>query len=129
MGAFANLHANAQDPLLKRLVQLVMTDEAFHHKFGKIWAGRTIPKLSEDEHARIEDWAASCFETLLFNLSNIRQRKAIYAQFGLDWEWVRDACREGYGERVRRHSLTQGHHLFRVLVKKLVGAGLGTARP
>ena len=128
MGAFANLHANARDPLLKRLVQLVMTDEAFHHKFGKIWAGRTIPKLSEDEHARIEDWAASCFETLLFNLSNIRQRKGIYAQFGLDWEWVRDACREVYGERERRNSLKQGTNIFRVLVKTLMGAGIVTER-
>src|SRR5271154_6482550 len=35
MGAFADLHARTRDPLLKRLVQLVMTDEAFHHKFGK----------------------------------------------------------------------------------------------
>jgi len=128
MGAFANLHANAQDPLLKRLVQLVMTDEAFHHKFGKIWAGRTIPKLSEAEHDRIEDWAARCFETLLFNLSNIRQRRQIYAQFGLDWEWVRDACREVYGERERRNSLKQGTNIFRVLVKTLMGAGIVTDR-
>src|ERR1044072_4885765 len=36
MGAFANLHAYTRDPLLQRLVQLVMTDEAFHHKVGKI---------------------------------------------------------------------------------------------
>lgn len=128
MGAFANLHANARDPLLKRLVQLVMTDEAFHHKFGKIWAGRTVPKLSPEEHARIEDWAAQCFETLLFNLSNIRQRRDIYAQFGLDWEWVREACREVYGERERRESLKQGTNIFRVLVKTLIGAGIVTER-
>ena len=45
-----------------------MTDEAFHHKFGKIWADRTIPKLTEEEHNIVEDWAAHCFQTLLFNL-------------------------------------------------------------
>src|SRR5215831_5217418 len=49
MGAFATLYQNAQDPLLVKLCQLVMTDEAFHHKFGKIWADRTIPKLSSEE--------------------------------------------------------------------------------
>ena len=38
MGAFATIHSQTRDPLLRRLVQLVMTDEAFHHKFGKIWA-------------------------------------------------------------------------------------------
>ena len=36
MGAFANLHKHSRDPVLCRLEQLVMTDEAFHHKFGKI---------------------------------------------------------------------------------------------
>ena len=36
---------SCNDPLGKKLMQLVMTDEAFHHKFGKIWADRTVPKL------------------------------------------------------------------------------------
>ena len=47
MGAFATLYKEARDPLLRHLCQLVMTDEAFHHKFGKIWADRTIPHLSQ----------------------------------------------------------------------------------
>ena len=38
MGAFATFFNNIRDPLGKKLMQLVMTDEAFHHKFGKIWA-------------------------------------------------------------------------------------------
>ncbi|SLN75959.1 ferritin-like domain-containing protein [Oceanibacterium hippocampi] len=128
MGAFANLHRHTSDPVLKRLVQLVMTDEAFHHKFGKIWADRTIGKLSADEHRRVEEWAARCFEILLFNLSNIRQRHHIYEAFGLDWEWVRDACREVYGETERRNSLTQQTNIFRVLIKTLLQAGIITDR-
>ncbi|MEO8602708.1 MAG: ferritin-like domain-containing protein, partial [bacterium] len=50
MGAFATIHSRTNDPLLRRMVQMVMTDEAFHHKFGKIWADRTVPKLTEEEH-------------------------------------------------------------------------------
>ncbi len=46
MGAFATFHSLTEDPLLRRTVQFVMTDEAFHHKFGKIWADLTVPKLS-----------------------------------------------------------------------------------
>lgn len=128
MGAFAGTHAATRDPLLKRLVQLVMTDEAFHHKFGRIWAGRTVPKLSAEEHARVEDWAAQCFETLLFNLNNIRQKQVIYGQFGLDWEWVRGACREIFSEADRRRSLTLPTNIFRVLVKTLLSAGIITGR-
>jgi hypothetical protein len=128
MGTFASLHASARDPLLQRMVQFVMTDEAFHHKFGRIWAARTVPKLSKEEHERIEDWAAACFETLLFNLNNIRQKQVIYAQFGLDWEWVRAACREIFSEADRRRSLTLPTNVFRVLVKTLVNAGIVTER-
>ena len=75
---------NGNDPLAKKLTQLVMTDEAFHHKFGKIWADRTIPKLSKEEHEIVENWAAHCFQTLLFNLVAPHQMTAIYAEFGLD---------------------------------------------
>ncbi len=46
MGAFATFYNQINDPLGKKLMQLVMTDEAFHHKFGKIWADRTIPNLT-----------------------------------------------------------------------------------
>ena len=69
-----------------KLCQLVMTDEAFHHKFGKIWADRTIPKLSAEENNLVEDWAAQCFQTLLFNLVNPEQMKSVYAEVGIQWK-------------------------------------------
>ena len=128
MGAFASIHRYTNDKVLKRLTQLVMTDEAFHHKFGKIWADKTVPKLTLKEHDIVEDWAAQCFETLLFNLTNVRQRYYIYEKFGLDWEWVRDATREVFGEDERRNSLKDETSIFRVLVKTLLQAGIITQR-
>ena len=128
MGAFATIHSKTNDPLLRRLVQLVMTDEAFHHKFGKIWADRTIPELSSEEHARVEDWAARCFETLLFNLVNAEQKKVVYARLGLDWEWVRDAILESFTDDKRREMMTEGTNIFRVLIKTLLKAGIITSR-
>jgi len=127
MGAFANLHAHARDPLLKRLVQLVMTDEAFHHKFGKIWAERTIPRLSREEHERVEDWAAQVFEMLLFNLSSLNQRAYIYEAFGLDVKVLRESVRERFAGG-RKNSLRDGTNIFRVLVKTLLNAGIITER-
>jgi len=128
MGAFATLNLRSRDPLLRRVVQLVMSDEAFHHKFGKIWADRTVPQLSEEEHARVEDWAARCFQTLLFNLVNSEQKQEIYGQFGLDWRWVRSAVLEAFGDADRRDNLRQQTNIFRVLVKTLVKAGIITER-
>jgi 1,2-phenylacetyl-CoA epoxidase catalytic subunit len=128
MGAFATLHMRSHDPLLRRLVQLVMTDEAFHHKFGKIWADKTVPHLSEVEHERVEGWAAQCFQTLLFNLVNSEQKQAIYAQFGLDWQWVRSAVLEAFTDEDRRQNMTESTNIFRVLIKTLLKAGIITER-
>ncbi len=128
MGAFAHTHAHTRDPLLKRLVQLVMTDEAFHHKFGKIWADRTMPKLTPAEHDIVEDWAAHCFETMLFNLNSIRQRKMLFDAMGLDWQWVRDAVREVYGDAGRRQETKDKTTIFNVLARTLWKAGIITDR-
>jgi hypothetical protein len=128
MGAFASLHSRTDDPLLRRVVQLVMSDEAFHHRFGKIWADRTVPKLSEEEHEKVEDWAAKCFQTLLFNLVNAEQKQAIYPQFGLDWQWVRSAVMEAFTDSDRRRMMRESTNIFRVLIKTLFKAGIITER-
>jgi hypothetical protein len=128
MGAFATLYQRAKDPLLVKLCQLVMTDEAFHHKFGKIWADRTIPKLTPDEHNIVEDWAAQCFQTLLFNLINAEQMQVVYTSVGIDWQEARASIMEAVTDDDRRESLKQSANIFRVLVKTLLNAGIITAR-
>jgi hypothetical protein len=128
MGAFATIQRETTDPLLRRLIQFTMSDEAFHHKFGKIWADRTIPKLSEEEHEHVEQWAAQAFQILLFNLVNAEQKQAIYGEFGLDWQWVRGAILESFTDEDRRRDMTQNTNIFRVLIKTLLKAGIITDR-
>ena len=128
MGAFATFHAKSHDPLLRRLTQLVMTDEAFHHKFGKIWADRTMPHLTQQEHEKVEDWAMQCFNTLLYNLVSPDQKQTIYAQFGLDWQWVQGAVAEAITDDYRRERMKEGTDIFRVLIKTLLKAGIITER-
>ena len=105
-----------------------MTDEAFHHKFGKIWADKTIPKLDENEQNIIEDWAANCFQILLFNLVNPEQKKIIYDQFGLDWKQVLDELHDIITDDDRRERMRESTDIFRVLVKTLLKAGIITDR-
>jgi hypothetical protein len=128
MGAFATNYQYTRDPLLKRLCQLVMTDEAFHHKFGKIWADRTIPHLSQPERDMIEDWAAQVFTGLLFNLGSPEQKKPIYAEFGIDWEWAQAAFREAFTNARVRERMKDSTNIFRVLIKTLLKAGIITDR-
>lgn len=128
MGAFATIYNEWHDPLARRLTQLVMTDEAFHHKFGKIWADRTIPKLDAAEHAIVEDWAAHCFQTLLFNLVAPHQMKAIYEDFGLDADIVMAQFQELATDAERRERMKKATDIFRVLVKTLWNANIITDR-
>ena len=128
MGAFATIQRETNDPLLRRLIQFTMSDEAFHHKFGKIWADRTVPKLSAEEHEHVEQWAAQAFQILLFNLINAEQKQEIYREFGLDWQWVRAAILESFTDEDRRKDMTQNTNIFRVLIKTLLKAGIITDR-
>jgi hypothetical protein len=128
MGAFATIYTYSRDPLLVRLCQLVMTDEAFHHKFGKIWADRTIPHLSQSERDLIEDWAVEVFKGLLFNLGSPEQKKGIYEEFGLEWSWVQGAFMEALTDKKIRERLQDSTSIFRVLIKTLLKAGIITDR-
>ncbi|HEY8572411.1 ferritin-like domain-containing protein [Phenylobacterium sp.] len=129
MGAFATGFRFNRDPLARKLFQLVMTDEAFHHKFGKIWADRTIPKMTQEERDIVEDWAAHCFQALLFNLGNPQQQAQVFIDFGLDPERVLAEFREIIqSDEARRERLKTQSNIFRVLIKTLLNAGLITDR-
>ncbi len=107
--AFANFHNHALDPVMRRPVQRVMTGEAFHWKLEKIWTDKTICNRSVEERDRVEDWGTGCFESMLFNLVNIRQKRMVYEQFGLDRDWVRNAVRETYKDTEWRNELKDGY--------------------
>jgi hypothetical protein len=128
MGAFATFFTETHDPLMKKLMQLVMTDEAFHHKFGKIWADRTVPKLAPEEHAIVEDWAAHCFQTLLFNLVAPHQQRGMYESFGMDVDKVVEELQLIATDEMRREEMKKATNIFRVLIKTLLNAGIITDR-
>jgi len=128
MGTFAKFYSETNDPLMKKLMQFVMTDEAFHHKFGKIWADRTVPKLPQAERDMIEDWALEVFMTLLRNSTGPEQKKVIYEKIGLDWRWVQSALLEAMTDRKLRQTMQEGTSIFRVLIKTLLKAGIITKR-
>jgi hypothetical protein len=128
MGAFANGYRYNRDPVAKKLFQLVMTDEAFHHKFGKIWADRTIPRLTEAERNLVEDWTAHCAQSLLFDRGDPRQSAEIYGRFDLDPERVIADIVQRRKERDPTRKFKGETNVFRVLIKTLLNAGLITAR-
>ena len=91
---------------------------------------KAISKFNIDENEQniIEDWAANCFQILLFNLVNPEQKKIIYDQFGLDWKQVLDELHEIITDDDRRERMRESTDIFRVLVKTLFKAGIITDR-
>ncbi len=128
MGIFATMYNDTNDPLLRRLLQLTMTDEAFHHKFGKIWADRTVPKLSAEERNKVEDWALQVFMTLLQNGMAAAEKRHIYEALGIDFQWAQSALMEAMTDEYRRKQLQESANIFRVLIKTLLKAGIITQR-
>ncbi|MEQ1890370.1 MAG: ferritin-like domain-containing protein [Alphaproteobacteria bacterium] len=128
MGSFASIFRNTQDPVMRTMIQFVMTDEAFHHKFGKIWADKTIPHLPEEERIQIEDWAWSVFQSLMANLNSPELKRDIYIQFGLDWRWVEERFAEAMQDAISRKSLNKSNSVYRTFVKTLLKAGIITDR-
>lgn len=100
MGALANIHAHTRDPALRTMLRHVMRDEAGHHGFGTLWAEQALPRLAPDARREAEGWARDGFRALALNLVSIRQRRAVFDGFGLDWTRVRDEVRQA--RRARR---------------------------
>jgi hypothetical protein len=128
MGAFAHGYRHNRDPLARKLFQLVMTDEAFHHKFGKIWADRTIPQLTQAERDLVEDWTAHCAQKLIFDRGSPQMQAEVYGAFGLDPERVVADILERRKDRDPKRRFRSDTNIFRVLIKTLLKAGLITDR-
>ena len=128
MGFMASLYGKSNDPVLVRLAQLVMTDEVFHHKAGKLWATYGLPDLTEEEKTDAEDWAYECFQKLMFNVFNPTQKFHLYAKYGFDVEEVRIALRAVYTEDVRRQEIQDNLSVFRLVIKTLLTSGIVTDR-
>ena len=128
LGAFAAIHNATEDPLLQRLVRFILTDESYHHRFGKIWGEMAIPGLTEAQHRQIENWAAGCFITLYQNLNGLEQKNVVYERFGLNARWVAAAVREASGEPAMRAAIEKHTLMYRVLARTLQQCGIITDR-
>jgi para-aminobenzoate N-oxygenase AurF len=57
MGLFSRLYAAAKEPVLRRILKLVMQDESRHFAFGNLSLRRFYDEMSETERGEREDFA------------------------------------------------------------------------
>ena len=88
--------------------------------FRTVWRHRLDPA----EHAIVEDWAAHCFQTLLFNLVGPHQQRAMYESFGMDPDIVMQEIQILATDEARREDMKEATNIFRVLIKTLLNAGI-----
>jgi hypothetical protein len=128
MGLLSTLHRRTPDPLLQQLTQLVMVDEALHHRVGKTWIEHDLATTEPAVRNALEDWVLRCFRVLIENLNHPREKAELYADFGLDPSWVAGALREAFGTRERQQQVRDAHRVFHPLVSSLLQARLITQR-
>jgi hypothetical protein len=105
-----------------------MTDEAFHHKFGKIWADRTVPKLSPRSTRSSRTGRRTASRPCCSTWSRRHQQLDLYAEFGLDPDKVVEEYGKIMTDDLRRENMKEQTNIFRVLVKTLLNAGIITER-
>jgi hypothetical protein len=128
LGIFAAMQPVTGDPVLARMLRLLITDEAYHHRFGQIWGLATMPKLEEEQHRQVENWAAGCFLTITRNIIGVEAKAEVYGRFGLDTHWVQGALAEAFAGSRARRNLAAANSYFRILVKTLAQIGVITPR-
>lgn len=84
MGSLAALHRDLKDPAGRRLVQLVMTDEAFHHRFGRAWCEAVLPPLSPEDQDRVQTWTSHCLQTFIVRMAPPIDLFVLKQRFGLE---------------------------------------------
>jgi hypothetical protein len=108
LGAFGMIQQQTREPLLKKLLTLVITDEARHVHYGVLALQEYFAQLSDGERREREDWA---FEVSLF------LRNRFYAHEFYDEFYAHQMTRRQWEELVLRSDMMS---LFRRTMFKRV---------
>src|SRR5436305_1884713 len=76
----------------------------------------------------MEDWAALCCQSVLFNLVSPSEQRDLYEEFGLDPDRVLEEIQKLATDEARREDMKEATNIFRVLIKTLLNAGIITDR-
>jgi hypothetical protein len=89
--SFRDMRNATEEPLLKELLTYVSRDEARHTGYGIKYLSAMAPTLSDDERARIEDFAFEAARKLIDSRGGGTMRDSvmdIWRQSGLDPAWA-----------------------------------------
>ena len=96
MGAFRAMQAGTNDDLLRHIVGLASHDEARHVSYGLIYMKEELPRMSDPERERVEDFALWAIRQLTGGRGDHGRpvRAALYDEVGIDFEAATKEIRE-----------------------------------
>jgi len=102
MGSFKIMKKGTRDPLLKSIVELTAQDEARHVSYGLIYMKDEIPKLSEPDRDRLEDFAWTAVDIMAGQGRRMSSQAELYAGLGIDTKAAMEELRERFRDPKRR---------------------------
>ena len=102
MGSFKTMKETTGDDVLRQVVTLTMQDEARHVSYGLIYMGEELPKMSEPDRDRIEDFAWAALGLLMGPQTGARRgpnpQMELFAGLGIDPEAAADEMRSKFSD-------------------------------
>jgi len=95
MGTFKSMKENTQDDLLRNVVELTAQDEARHVSYGLIYMKEELPRMSDPDRERVEDFALGAVRLLVGGGGDtettggggiLSSRKLVYTEVGIDYD-------------------------------------------
>ncbi len=90
MGSFKGMQAGTNDELLRKIVELTAQDEARHVSYGLIYMKEELPKMSDKEREKVEDFAIAALGLLAGRRQDGGGMGALYEGLGIDLEAARE---------------------------------------
>ena len=87
MGSFKTMQAGTHDDLLRSIVELTARDEARHVSYGLIYMIDEIPRMTDPDRERLEDFALAAVGLLVRPTGGgLSTRSQIYTEMGIDFD-------------------------------------------
>ncbi len=90
MGSFKAMKDGTKDELFRRVVELTAQDEARHVSYGLIYMKEELPRMSDPDRERVEDFALAAIRLLVSggpgdSSGGLSTREKLYAEMGIDY--------------------------------------------
>jgi hypothetical protein len=121
MGSFKQMKERSRDPLLKSIVELTAQDESRHVSYGLIYMKDEIPKMTDPDRERLEDFAIAAVEIMVGRGQGMGSQAGLFADLGIDQEAAAKEIQARFSDPSHRRREPGAFQLYVVPQIKRIG--------